>query len=414
MNSRRKMISAVALIAAFAFVMPSAINGAYPNKVQDCSRCHGPQEGTYFENIMSITVSKTVLLPAEVYGVGIDIVIQTDLSKRETGYAIEDLGTGTWPVWLDATVEQSHFDQSMTAPSTPGSYTYRVWGESGPATSGGKTDFDDYTITVELAPPVNVPPTVTPLTNMNGGSRMVINFSASATDLDGDTLTYTWNFGDSTPPVVGSSVSHTYNAAGLFTFTVSVDDAHGHIVTASANANVTAPFVLNLVTGWNFVSLPLVGYGYKASTLGLLAGDTVTQWNPATKVYQNYIAGIPVNDFTIAPSTGYWINVPSGTRTLTLYGNVPTTTQAKTITVPADGGWAILGFASLKTTMHARDVPAMYSVAGGITSIASWNPVTMSYTSWISVIPSTNNFLLVPGQAYWILCGASGTLTYSP
>src|SRR4030066_2397858 len=187
MNSRRKMISAVALIAAFAFVMPSAINGAYPNKVQDCSRCHGPQQGTYFEDIMSITVSKTVLLPAEVYSVGIDIVIQTDLSKRETGYAIEDLGTGTWPVWLEATVEQSHFDQSMTAPSTPGNYTHRVWGESGPATSDGKTDFDDYTITVEQAPPVNVPPTVTPLTNMNGGSRMVINFSASANHLDGGT-----------------------------------------------------------------------------------------------------------------------------------------------------------------------------------------------------------------------------------
>jgi len=173
-------------------------------------------------------------------------------------------------------------------------------------------------------------------------------------------------------------------------------------------------FTLNLVTGWNFVSAPLVGYGYKASSLGLLTGDTIAQWNPATKAYQSYIVGIPVNDFTIAPSTGYWINVPSGMRTLTLYGSVPTTALSKTITVPAGGGWAIIGFAGLNMTRHAKDIPSMYSIPGSITTVASYNPVTKSYTSWISLVPNTNNFLLVPGQAYWVLCGASGTLTYVP
>jgi len=413
MNSRSKMISAVALLAAFAFVMPSALNGAYPNKVQDCSRCHGPASGTYYESIMSISVSKTVLQPGEVYSVGIDIVIQTGLTKRDTGYAIEDLGTSTWPVWLVSTAEQSHYDQTMTAPSTPGTYNYRVWGESGPATSDGKTDYDDYTITVEQAPPANRPPTVATLANMSGAARIVMNLSASATDLDGDILTYTWDFGDSTALVVGSSVSHTYIAAGLYTFMVSVDDAHGHNVTASGNANVTAPFILNLVTGWNFVSLPLVGYGYKASTLGLISGDTVTQWNPATKIYQNYIIGVPVSDFNILPSTGYWINVPSGTRTLTLYGSVPTTAQSKTITVPAGGGWEIIGFASLKTTMHAADIPAMYS-GGTVSTVSAWNPVTHAYSSWLKAVPGVNNYLLVPGQAYWILASASGTLSYAP
>jgi hypothetical protein len=173
-------------------------------------------------------------------------------------------------------------------------------------------------------------------------------------------------------------------------------------------------FALNLGTGWSFVSLPLVGYGYKASTLGLLAGDSVTQWNPATRTYQNHIVGIAVNDFTIAQSTGYWINVPSGTRTLTICGSVQTTNQSKTITVPTGGGWAIIGFAGLNVTRHARDIPAMYSIPGNITTVASYNPVTKSYTSWVSVIPTVNNFLLVPGQAYWILVGASGTLAYTP
>jgi hypothetical protein len=131
-------------------------------------------------------------------------------------------------------------------------------------------------------------------------------------------------------------------------------------------------------------------------------------------MYQNHIVGVPVNDFTIDPSNGYWINVPSGTRTLTLVGDMPIATQSRSITVPSGGGWVIVGFASFNTSMHARDIPGMYSVAGSITTVASWNPVTKTYTSWLSVIPTVNNFALVPGQAYWILCGASGTLTYTP
>jgi hypothetical protein len=172
-------------------------------------------------------------------------------------------------------------------------------------------------------------------------------------------------------------------------------------------------FALSLATGWNFVSAPLVGYGYKASTLGLMPGDTVTQWNPATKVYQNYIVGLPVNDFNINPSTGYWINVPSGTRTLALYGTNPNATQSKTVTVPATGGWAIIGFVGLNTTRHASDIPAMYS-GGSVMTVSAWNPVTKAYMSWLSIIPTVNNFLLVPGQAYWVLFSASGTLTYTP
>jgi len=173
------------------------------------------------------------------------------------------------------------------------------------------------------------------------------------------------------------------------------------------------PFTLDLVTGWNFVSLPRVGYGYKASTLGLMAGDTVSRWNSTTRIYQSHIVGFPGNDFTILEGVGYWINVPSGTRTLTLYGSVPTTTQSKTITVPSGGGWATVGFSLLDTTRHAADIPAMYSIPGSITTVARWNPDTKSYTSWIGLFPASNNFLLVPGQAYWINCGASGVLTYT-
>jgi len=179
--------------------------------------------------------------------------------------------------------------------------------------------------------------------------------------------------------------------------------------------NVVQKHTMNLVTGWNLVSLPLVGYGYKASTLGLNVGDTVSKWDPPYHIYTSYVVGLPVNDFTIDPSVGYWINVPSGTRTLTLYGVYPTpwVNQTKTITLPGGGGWALIGLASNKTTMKAADVAKMYT-GGAITTVSKWNPATKSYTSWLSVIPTVNNYALVPGQGYWILASNSGTLSYAP
>lgn len=186
-----------------------------------------------------------------------------------------------------------------------------------------------------------------------------------------------------------------------------------------------ANWTLHLTSGWNFVTLPTVSTssgsssgtqrsGYKASTLGLYPGDTVSTWNSMTRIYKNHIVGIPINDFEILSNVGYWINVPNGTRTLTLHGNFPTIAQQRNISVPAGGGWAIIGFVGLNMTRHASDIPAMYSVPGSITLVATWDPVGRVYKSWLSVIPTVNNFLLVPGQAYWILCGTSGTLSYSP
>lgn len=407
MKTRTKLMSIIAVIAAVAFVMPTATN-AYPNKVQDCSRCHGPSSGTYYEDIMSITVSKTTLTPGENYVVGIDIVIQTGLTKKETGYAIEDLGAGTFLAYLDPTVVQSHYDQTMTAPSSTGTYTYRVWGESGPATSDGKTDYDDYSITV--AAPSNGPPTLTPLSNFQVDAGASRSFSASATDPDNDALRYTWSFGDGSALSVGNPVSHTYAKAGTYTYTVYVDDLHAHNVSSSATASVA--FILNLVTGWNLVGVPLTGYGYRASTLGLLPGDIVVAWNMAAQSYRgSYIIGISptIMDFDIQPGLGYWIY--SGTaRTLHLFGTIPTTVSL-TITVPAGGGWALLSIVGVNSVFHASDVSTLISGTTLVT-LVKWNAGTQSFASYIPGQPM-NNFWLDPGMGFWAYFSGSGVLTYT-
>jgi ABC-type transport system substrate-binding protein/PKD repeat protein len=261
---------------------------------------------------------------------------------------------------------------------------------------------------------LNQPPSVTPLEDVTGDQGQTLSFSATAWDPDfDDTLNYTWNFGDGSALIVGDSVTHAYAAAGTYTFSVYVSDGQGHNVTSSATASIA--FVLNLASGWNFVSIPIVGGVYNASTLGLSTGDSVSGWNSATGMYdKNYFVGISplIMDFVLSPSTGYWIYA-GGPRTLHLYGDVPTTTQIRSITVPATGGWATVGFESLDTTMHASAIPSMYS-GGSITTVVTYIQATGLYSTWFSVAPSVNNFLLVPGQSYWIWCSASGTLTYDP
>ncbi|MCJ7606498.1 MAG: PKD domain-containing protein, partial [Thermoplasmata archaeon] len=86
----------------------------------------------------------------------------------------------------------------------------------------------------------NTAPMVDPLDDVYGTSGLSIDFTANAIDLESDPLTYTWDFGDDTPLVVGQSVSHIYATSGEFEFTVLVDDGYNHDEYESAWAYITS------------------------------------------------------------------------------------------------------------------------------------------------------------------------------
>ena len=191
------------------------------------------------------------------------------------------------------------------------------------------------------------------------------------------------------------------------------DEGRAYVFYGVATTPPPLEFNLTLVSGWNFVTVPLVGYGYMASTLGLRTNDIVSGFNPATQTYdKNYVVGVslPFKDFNIEPSTGYWV-LATATETLNLQGSIPMGTQSRTITVPATGSWAIVGLNTLRTDMRASDVVANYT-GGSITQVVMYTP-GVGYKTFNPLLPFTD-FVLVPGQAYWIFVTASGVLNYVP
>ncbi len=69
----------------------------------------------------------------------------------------------------------------------------------------------------------------------------LVEFTAQATDPDGNNLSYRWDFGDGTPKTewIGKTTSHSYTEAGNYTVQVQVSDNNGGFVVASQSLVVT-------------------------------------------------------------------------------------------------------------------------------------------------------------------------------
>ena len=65
-----------------------------------------------------------------------------------------------------------------------------------------------------------------------------IDFTVTADDESGGSLTYTWDFGDGNTDS-GTSVSHTYAASGTYDVTVTVTNSVGGSATESISINVS-------------------------------------------------------------------------------------------------------------------------------------------------------------------------------
>ena len=92
---------------------------------------------------------------------------------------------------------------------------------------------------------VNVAPVVTSISVPSGDEGASLTFTAVATDVAADSVTYSWDFGDGTTGT-GASATHAYTDDGTYTITVTVADLDGGSANQTASitiANVD-PFIL--------------------------------------------------------------------------------------------------------------------------------------------------------------------------
>src|SRR3546814_1736982 len=80
-----------------------------------------------------------------------------------------------------------------------------------------------------------------------GGAPLPVSFTGGAsTDPDGDTLTYSWDFGDGAHSSAANP-SHSYSATGTFTATLTITDGRGGSESRSIQITVgNSPPVLTM------------------------------------------------------------------------------------------------------------------------------------------------------------------------
>ena len=116
-----------------------------------------------------------------------------------------------------------------------------------------------------------------------GVSPLTVNFGGSASnDPNGDSLSYSWNFGDNTPNGSGVSVVHTYNSPGSYSATLTVNDGRGGTDTDVISIAVGTPPIGTIID-------PPAGTKYDA-------GDTIA--------YNG--SGSDAQDGTLPPSAFNW------------------------------------------------------------------------------------------------------------
>jgi len=154
-----------------------------------------------------------------------------------------DVITGTWD-FGDGSPTSSGLSASHTYLDN-GVYTLHFTASD----NDGASSSSNLTVTIS-----NEGPSITSVNVPNGNEGETLSFSATAIDAGDDTLIFSWDFGDSSPPAIGSTVSHAFPDDGSYSVTLTVTDEDN----GSATAIETA-VIANLPPQLQTISGPTLG-----------------------------------------------------------------------------------------------------------------------------------------------------------
>ena len=204
-----------------------------------------------------------------------------------------------------------------------------------------------------------------------------------------------------------------YNTTGLlpdtsYELSTCTVDTSGNInetwVNVTASTLPASGTTLNLYTGWNLISLPLMPENTGiASVLSPINGNYSIIWeynaSDTSDQWKKYDPSAPFgNDLTnMEPGKGYWIMMTSGD-TLPISGTMP---ESNDIVLKAD--WNLIGYNSLGSQPVAD---ALSSISSNYTIVWAYDAsdTTDHWKKYDPGAPFGNDLNIIePGKGYWIM-----------
>jgi PKD repeat protein/type 1 glutamine amidotransferase len=235
-------------------------------------------------------------------GAGGAIELRLDEPGGELIGTVDVPVTGSWQSWVDV-------DVPLTDPG--GTHRlYLVFTNQDPAATAlfnlNYIEFNGKGVATNAAPEVTA--TATPT---SGEVPLTVAFDGAATDVEGEALTYAWDFGVDGATAATEDASYTYASPGTYTATLTVTDAAGNAGSDSVQVVVTAPpaeepddefegDALDL-TRWNSVVRPdPAGYRVTGGALEIDTTPTDIYGTANTGTPNLVLQPAPAGDWTIA------------------------------------------------------------------------------------------------------------------
>lgn len=216
-----------------------------------------------------------------------------------------DILTYTWSA-ASGTISGTGATINWTAPASSAAYTVSVTVSDG---HGGSAQSSvNITVTKANNSPI-ISSVVANPTSISTGAVSAITCTAS--DADGDTLTYTWSAASGTISGTGATINWTAPASSsTYTISITVSDDHGGSAQSSVNIVVTkvnnAPLISSVVANPTTISTDAVSA--ITCTASDADGDTLTYaWSAASGTISG--SGSTINWTAPASSSTYTINV---------------------------------------------------------------------------------------------------------